>query len=103
VRSLVVGVLVLASCYRTDIQLRAPGGPHVASMVNDQMHLSVIGIVEVSSAIDMADACNGNVDSIHEEVSVVGGIVNLVLGTFVPVLNVHNPTVNCGTAAGPGR
>lgn len=38
----------------------------------------------------------GEATQIQERVSVLGGLVNMVLGNFVPVLSVFNPSVNCG-------
>lgn len=88
-------------CFKTNIHLSAsPGVP--SPTVNDAFHLSLIGIFELSPPVDLKAACGGSdAAGIHEEVSVVGGIVNLILGTTIPVLHVHNPTVMCSGGGAP--
>ena len=86
----------LGGCYKANIHMgAAPGVP--STTVNDAYHLSLIGIFELSSPVDLKAACGGSdAAGIHEEVSVVGGIVNLILSTYIPILHVTNPTVMCG-------
>jgi hypothetical protein len=93
-----------AGCQKTNIQLHAPGAPATPSTAyNDAFHFSIIGFIELSAPVDVGAACGpGGADSIHEEVSVLGGLVNIILGTYIPVLNVHNATVNCGGGGMPG-
>ncbi len=92
----------LFACQKTHYQLKAPGGASTPSaQYNDHFHLSVIGIVELSSPVDLNAACQGNADNVFEQVSVLGGIVNAILGTYIPILHVHNATVNCGAGGAP--
>jgi len=88
----------LGGCFKSTIHLAdEPGQP---GTVNDAMHFSLIGIFELSSPVDLKAACGGAPATIHEKVSVVGGVVNIVLGTFFPLLSVMNPSVDCGGGAG---
>jgi hypothetical protein len=92
----------LVACQKTTYQLRAPSGASSPSaQYNDHFHLSIIGIIELSSPIDLNAACGGNADNVFEQVSVLGGIVNILLGNFIPILHVHNATVNCGAGGAP--
>src|SRR5262249_34203249 len=88
-------------CFKTNIHLSAgPGVP--SASVNDAFHLSLIGIFELSSPVDLKAACGGSdAAGINEQVSVVGGIVNIILGTFFPILSTMNPTVMCGGGGAP--
>ena len=91
----------LVACQKTTYQLKAPsGGATPSAQYNDHFHLSIIGIIELSSPVDINAACGGNADNIFEQVSVLGGVVNLILGAFIPILSVHNATVNCGGGGG---
>lgn len=96
---ILAAALVLgAGCYKTTYRMNPSGADGMPSQeYNHRFHFSVIGLVEISSPVDMARACQGGpVASIDERVSVLGGIVNLVLGTYIPILSVRNATVNCG-------
>jgi hypothetical protein len=89
----------ISGCYKSTIHLADdPGTP---GSVNDAMHFSLIGIFELSSPVDLKAACPGGPAVIHEKVSVLGGVVNLVLNSFFPVLSVMNPSVDCSSGAAP--
>lgn len=95
-------LLLLAGCYQTDILLRPPAGPVSPSpQVDDAFHMNLIDLIEISPPIDVQWACSGGPVAIHEELSFVGGIVDAVLGTVIPILSVWNPTVLCGGGGGP--
>ncbi len=90
-----ISALAVSSCYKASIQLQAPT-PTVTSAVTDEaMHMSLLGIVELSEAVDLEKACASGAVSIEEELSFTGGIINALLGTYVPILQVMNPTVEC--------
>jgi hypothetical protein len=90
----------LTGCYKANIHLTdGPGSP---GAIQDQMHFSVIGIFEVSSPIDLRATCpSGGPAVIREQVTVVGGIINLLLGTYLPILSVMNPSVDCAGGGAP--
>lgn len=89
----------LVACQKTNMQLKAPSGAATPSTLYDgHFHLSVIGLIEVSSPVDLNAACGGNADNIFENVSVLGGIVNILTGGFL--IGVHNATVNCSAGGG---
>jgi hypothetical protein len=93
---LLMTCLLAASCYKAEIQLKGPDQAGMPSaLVNNAYHWSLIGVFEVSDPVNIQAACNGDPASIHEEVSVPGGVINLLLNTFVPILGVFNPTVSC--------
>jgi hypothetical protein len=91
----------LASCYKTTYELRPP--PLIARPASQHFHLGLIGFIELSSPIVLTSECGGpeQASLIFERVGVLGGVVNLVLGTFIPILHVHNATVGCSPVAGP--
>jgi len=90
-------VLALGACYRTTYLLQPPGQMSAPSPAYDeQMHLSLLGIFELSSPVNLALACmNAPPVAIHEDVGVLGAIVNAVLSSYLPILHVHNATVLC--------
>lgn len=89
--------VALGACYRTTYLLQPPGQMSAPSPAYDeQMHLSLLGIFELSSPINLQLACNNAPPvAIHEDVGVLGAIVNLVLSSYLPILHVHNATVLC--------
>lgn len=93
-----IAALALGGCYKANIHLA--DGPGTPGSVNNQLHFNLIGIIEISPAIDLKAACGGGqATTIHDEVSVLGGVINIILGNFVPILSVVTPTVDCGGAA----
>src|SRR5215831_16760730 len=93
-QALACAIALIAGCYKANIHV-ADVATTQRSAVDDQMHMSVLGIVEVSDAVDLKQTCPGGPAVIHERESALGGLVSLVLGTYVPVLGVINPTVDC--------
>ena len=89
--------LALGACYRTTYLLQPPGQLSAPSPAYDeQMHLSLLGVFELSSPVNLALACNNAAPvAIHEDVGVLGAIVNAVLSSYLPILHVHNATVLC--------
>jgi len=85
-------------CFKANIHMSAaPGTP--SPTVNSAFHLSVIGFIELSSPVDLKAACGGSdAAGIHEELSILGGIVNILLN---PIILTMNPTVMCGGGAAP--
>jgi len=91
---LVAALAVAASgCYKSTIHLA--DGPTTPSPVQDQLHVNLINVVEVSAPVDLRAACPGGAATIREQVGVFGGLVNIVLGTYLPILSVMNPSVDC--------
>lgn len=96
-------VASLAGCYRMKFEITPPVPEQPSALVNNNWHFSVIGIIELGK-IDMAAACGGQqASSVETRVGFLAGLVNWVLGTYFPVFQVHNATVNCpvGGAAPP--
>lgn len=92
-------VVSLASCQKTHYQLRAPGAPLAESIVyRSRLHVSLINLVEVSSPVDIAAACAGGADAMFEEVSPLGIVINVLVGSIIPVLSVRNVTGGCAMA-----
>jgi len=87
-------------CYKASIHLKAPQPVTESAAVSNQMHLSLLGVVELSPAVNLDEACAGGTVVIKEQVGFVGGLVNMILGTYIPVLQVMNPTAMCGMATG---
>lgn len=90
-----ISALALSSCYKASIQLQAPTPTVTSAVTNSAMHMSLLGIVELSEAVDLDKSCASGAVSIEEELSFTGSIINVLLGTYVPVLQVMNPTVKC--------
>lgn len=95
-----IALASLAGCYKTTYELKPPT---MSTPKGEHFHLGVIGIIELSSPINPAAECGGPDASVavNEQVSILGGLVNMVLGTFVPILHVHNATVGCGGGGAP--
>jgi len=95
--------LALGGCY--SISFRLQPGPIVATPspeYDDHFHFNLINLIEISSAVDLNQACGGNVPAaIEEDVGVLGAIANIALSYVIPILSVHNATVMCGVGA-PG-
>jgi hypothetical protein len=80
----------LGGCYKSTIHLADnPGTP---GAVNEAMHISIIGLFELSP-VDLKAACPGGASTIREKVSVIGGIINLFVE---PIVYIYNPSVDCG-------
>ena len=93
--TMVLAAALAGGCYKTQYHLTAPAP--VAQMGAEKFHLGVIGIIELSSPIDLTGECGGTqAVMVDERVSVLGGVVNMVLGYFVPILHIHNASVGCG-------
>jgi hypothetical protein len=94
---------VLAGCYKATFQLAPTTGPTFHSPVHDNdFHVSVVGVIELSSPIDLATSCGGGTApvSIDERIGALGALANFALGLYVPA-DVFNPTVDCGARSGP--
>ena len=94
---------VLAGCYKATFQLAPTTGPTYHSPLHDEeFHISVVGVIELSNPVDLAGACGGGTRpvSIDERVSALGGLANLLVGVYLPI-DVFNPTVDCGARGGP--
>ncbi len=92
---LMISAFALTSCYKASIQLQEPRPTVTSNVTDNAMHYSLIGVVELSEPVDLEKSCATSAVSIEESLSFVGGIVNAALGTYVPVLQVMNPTVTC--------
>lgn len=92
---LLVISLALASCYKTNIRLSSSAPAATSPAVADSMHFSLLGIIELSSPINLDAACGSESVVIEERLSFLGGIVNAVLGSVVPLLQVMNSTIHC--------
>lgn len=100
-RALVLTALLAAGCYKTTYLMQPGGGGMPSPAYTDHLHWSIINLIELSQPVNLQEACPGAAaTSIDERVGVLGGILNAVLGTYVPILSVHNATVFCGAPAG---
>ena len=89
-----------SGCYKAKIHMNPTTPVTRSASVDNAFHFSVIGIVELSSPVDLKAACGGGDSAaISERVSVAGGLVNMVFGMFIPIFEVMNPSVECGAAA----
>ena len=95
-------ILLLAGCFQTDILLRPPAGPVSPSLTGGSWHINIIDLFEVTAPTDIAAACGGGAVAIRDELSLPGAIVNIFLGTFVPIVSVWNSDVFCGAGGGYG-
>jgi len=102
-RTLLVAAIAaaLGGCYKAQIHLA--DGPGTLNPMSKHYHFSLIGFIEISKQVDLQATCPGGTAVIHDEVDFLGGLVNVVLGTYVPVLEVMTPSVSCagGPAAPP--
>ena len=90
--------LAAGGCFKTKIHLQQ--GEGTPGAVNQSLHFSVIGIIELSAPVNLAAACpGGTAVAIDDQLSLLGGIINLVLEYIVPV-EVWTPTVLCGAGGG---
>jgi hypothetical protein len=98
-----IALVTVTGCYRTRFQLQP--GPVVATpspAYDNHFHFNLINLIEVSSPVDLNDACGGNVPAaIEEEVGILGAIANLALSYVIPILSVHNATVMCVVGMAP--
>lgn len=104
--SILTGALALSGCYKAKIHLRTPQPVTTSASVNDALHVSLFGLFEVSAAVNLEEACAGGTVRIDERLSILGILVNAVLGTVVPAVQIMNPTAKCGqgrSAAGMSR
>jgi hypothetical protein len=69
---------------------------------DNHFHFNIINLIEISSPVDLNQACGGNVPAaVEEEVGILGAIANIALSYVIPILSVHNATVMCAVGA-PG-
>lgn len=99
----IIVLALLAGCYRTRFELQPPVGYATPSpLYNDHFHLSLVNIIELSPPVDLAAACGGAPPAaIDEDVGVLGGIVNIFLSYYLPILHIHNATVLCPAQGAP--
>lgn len=98
--ALAVTAVLATGCYKARIQLQ----PAMATGYGpEHLHVGVIGIIEVSSPIDMAAACGGpqNVVEVYDHVGLLAGIVNLIANTIFPVFYIWNGRVGCAVMGPP--
>lgn len=97
---LAVALLASGGCFRTKFELQPPIPSTPSAVYDNHFHFNLINLIELSSPVNLQQACNGAPPaSIEEEVGILGAIVNMVLGTYIPILSVHNATVNCPAGA----
>ncbi len=95
-RKLIVALVLVAGCYKANIWLKAP--PHQTTpsqAVHDRFEWSLFNVHQLSSPVDLASACAGEPDGIHEHVTVLGVVSNGLLSYFIPLLGTMNTTVLC--------
>jgi hypothetical protein len=89
----------LGGCYKATIHVAdAPSSP---SPQGFGYHFSVIGIIELSAPVDLRARCPQGPAVIRERETFLGGLVNILLGTYIPVLQVMNDSVDCATGGAP--
>ena len=94
-------IVLLAGCFQADILLRPPAGPVSPSLTAaGNWHVNVIDLFEVTAPTDVAAACGGGAVAIRDELSLPGAIVNIFLGTVIPIVSTWNSTVFCGAGGG---
>lgn len=90
-----------AGCYKATFHLQ-PGAGTRSAHVDDELHFSVINVVEVSGPVRLDTACDGGTAvSASERVGPLGAVVNLLLAWAVPIFSVMNPSVDCAAAGTP--
>ena len=100
-RKLIIASLLVTGCYKANIWLEAPQHPTTPSQtVHDRFEWSLFNVHQLSSPVDLAAACAGDPEGIHEHVTVLGAVSNGLLGYFVPLLGTMNTTVLCDGAGG---
>ncbi len=80
-----------------------PAPPAVASI--HSLQLNLIDLIEISSPVDINAACGGNAIAIEDSDTIVSGIINIILGEFIPIFSVWDAGVDCAggaPAAPPG-
>lgn len=103
-RAVIFAVVALAGCYKTTLLL-APVQPAYRSPVHDDdLHVSVGGVVELSPPVELSDACAPGAQpvAIEERVGALGAFADLVLGEFLPFVDVFNTSVDCALTGPPG-
>ncbi|HSD87169.1 MAG TPA: hypothetical protein VLB44_06625 [Kofleriaceae bacterium] len=99
---LAVALLASGGCFRTKFQLQPPVPATPSATYDNHFHFNLINLIELSSPVNLQQACGGAPPAgIEEEVGVLGAIVNMVLGTYIPILSVHNATVYCTAGGAP--
>ncbi len=96
----IIAATAFTGCYKASIHLKAPQPVTESTSVSNNMHMSLLGIIELSPEVNLESACAGGTVVIEERVSFVGGLVNAILGTYIPIIQVMNPTAMCGMATG---
>jgi hypothetical protein len=89
----------LGGCYKATIHLA--DAPAAVSTRGYGFHFSLIGLIELSPAVDLRARCPGGVSAIEERETLLGALVNAVLGTYIPVLQVMNDRVDCSAGGAP--
>jgi hypothetical protein len=102
VAMIVASGLLAGGCYRTRFELTPPMPEGTSEQYDNHFHVSLINVIEISAPIDLATACGGGTTSaIEEKTGVAAGIVNLFLGSLVPIVHFTNARVKCGMQSGP--
>jgi len=91
----IASALLLSSCYKATIYLKAPQPVVVSPAVDDNFHFSAVGVFELSSPVNLQTGCPGGAAIIKERQSFLGGFVSAVIGTYIPLFQVMNPTLLC--------
>lgn len=97
--ALVLAAALAASggCYKTTYMMQPSNIGTPSPTAGEHWHWSLLNIIELSSPVNLQEACpNAAPASIEESVTFLGGLINAVLGTYVPILSVHNASVYCG-------
>ena len=91
-----IAAFSMAGCYKARIHLKPEPPVMPSTLVHNEMHFSLIGIIELSAPVNLEAACPSGTVTIKEGITVLGGIINIVIGTFIPAVQVMNTTAMCG-------
>ena len=94
-----VAAIGATSCYSATIRLSPEAGAR-STALDGKMSLHLLNIIPLNGEHNLAAACpNSTPVAIHDHLTAFGGVINILLGTYVPVLSVWNSSADCSVSA----
>jgi hypothetical protein len=94
-----IAAIGATSCYSATIRLSPEAGAR-SPVLDDKMSIHLLNVIPLNGEHNLAAVCpNSTAVAIHDHVTVLGGLINMLLGTYVPVLSVWNSSADCSVSA----
>jgi hypothetical protein len=103
IASVVALALASGGCYKAKVHLQPGAG--APGPVNGSLHIeAILGLLEISAPINLAAACpGGTAVAIDDQLTLIGGLINAVLGAvgISGIVDVWTAGVECGAGGAP--